>query len=142
MRCRDDRGQALLLAPIALLIVIALGAVTLEVAALHLKQRQLDDLADSLANDAATVGFDVDAFRATGEIVIDTGRATSVIAPGIAISNVQTATASGLSITPGPNPEATIDLEYEYEYVLGRALFGLSTTLTATGEAALVRSDD
>jgi len=110
-------------------------------AALHLKQRQLDDLADSIASDASTVGFDVDAFRLTGAISIDGARANSVVAPNIADSNLKTATASAVSVTPGAEPAATIDLSYEYEYVLGRALFGLSTTLNATGEAALVRSD-
>lgn len=133
-----DRGQTLLLAPIALLIVVILGSVTLEVAAMHLHQRQLDDLADSLANDAATVGFDVDHFRQTGTLAINATEAAKVLGPGIAISNLPSATAtSGVGVTPGAEPQATVELSYEHEFVFGQLIFGASTTLTATGDAAL-----
>lgn len=138
IRRTDDRGQTLLLAPIALLIVIILGAVTIEVAAMHLHQRQLDDLADSLANDAATVGFDVDHFRTNpGEITIDLARANTVIAPGIAISNLPSATSSGVAVTAGAEQQATVELTYEHEFIIGQMIFGASTTLTATGDAVL-----
>ncbi len=142
-RLHDDRGQTIFLAPIALIIVVLLGTVTLEVAAMHLRQRQLDDLADSLANDAATVGFDVDAFRTDSTVlVIDPGRASSVLAGGIAISNLPTANAvGGVSVTAGAEPEAAVTITYVHEFILGKAVFGATTTLTATGEAALVRSD-
>lgn len=141
-RLQDDRGQTLFLAPIALLIVVLLGAITLEVAAMHLRQRQLDDLADSIANDAATVGFDVDAFRDNSTVlIIDPGRANSVVSGGIAISNLPTASAvGGVAVTAGAEPEAAVTLTYVHEFILGRAIFGASTTLTATGEAALVPS--
>ncbi len=140
-RLRDDRGQTLLLAPIAMMIVVILGAVTLEVAAMHLHQRQLNDLADSLANDAATVGFDVDAFRQTGEVRIDPTEAAKVIGPGIQISNLPTATSTGVvTVTPGISPEAAVTLSYEHEFILGQVIFGASTTLTATGDAALETS--
>jgi hypothetical protein len=138
-RC-GDRGQTLLLAPIALLIVVILGSVTLEVGAMHLRQRQLDDLADSLANDAATVGFDIDEFRSTGDISINRVAANSVLSSGIAISNTPEARSFGVTVTAGPEPEATVTLMFTHEFVLGRMLFGASTELTATGEAALVTS--
>lgn len=135
-----DRGQTLLLAPIALLIIMMLGAVTLEVGAMHLRQRQLNDLADSLANDAATVGFDVDHFRSTGDIAIDPTAANSVLGGGIAISNLPSAAAAPVAVTPGAEPAVTVDLTFTHEFVLGKALFGASTELTATGQAALVPS--
>lgn len=135
-----DRGQTLLLAPIALLIVMILGAVTLEVGAMHVRQRQLNDLADSLANDAATVGFDVNHFRSTGEVAIDAGAANSVLDGGIAISNLPTASASPVGVAPGAEPAVTVELSFTHEFVLGRAIFGASTDLTATGVAALVPS--
>lgn len=135
-----DRGQTLLLAPIALLIVIILGAVTLEVGALHLRQRQLDDLADSIASDAATVGFDIEQFRSTGEIAINSAAANGIVASSIAISNLPEAGSSGVVITAGPEPEATITLSFTHEFVLGRLIFGASKDLTATGNAALVTS--
>jgi len=137
---RNERGQTLLLAPIGLLIVIFLGGATLEVGAMHLRQRQLDDLADSIANDAATVGFDVNAFRDTGEFSIDAGAANTVVGASIALSNVPEARSNGIRVTSGPEPTAAIELTYTHDFILGRAILGASTELTAVGEAALVPS--
>lgn len=139
-RFGGERGQTLLLAPIGLIIVVFLGGATLEVGAMHLHQRQLDDLADSIANDAATVGFDVNEFRATGELTIDYVAANSVVGSSIAISNLPEARAEALTVTPGPEPSASVALAYTHEFILGRAILGASTNLTATGEAALVPS--
>lgn len=136
-----DRGQTLLLAPIGLIIVVFLGGATLEVGAMHLRQRQLDDLADSIANDAATVGFDIESFRETGELSIDVGAANSVVGTSIAISNLPEAQSSGVVVVPGAEPSATIVLTYTHEFILGRAILGASTELTAAGEAALVPSN-
>ena len=137
----SERGSTLLLAPVAILIVPMLGAVTLEVAALHLRQRQLHDLATSIANDAATVGFDVDEFRTSGDITIDPASASSVVAPGIGLSNIPEARAQGLSITGGPEPLVAVELGLTHEFVLGQLIWGASTELTASGEAALVPSN-
>ncbi len=138
---RDDRGQALFLAPIGLLIVLILGLATLEVGAMHLRQRQLDDLADSIANDAATVGFDIETFRATGELRIDPSAANSVAGPAIAISNLDEASAAPAIVTNDVEPEVTIELTYEHRHILAAQIFSPSTTLTATGTAALVPSN-
>lgn len=137
----DERGQTLLLAPIGLIIVIFLGGATLEVGAMHLRQRQLDDLADSIANDAATVGFDIDEFRSTGELSIDGAAANSIVGSSIAISNLPEARSGGVTVTPGPEPSTTIVLSYTHEFILGRAVLGVSTELSAIGEAALVPSN-
>lgn len=140
-RLSDDRGQTLFLAPIGLIIVLILGLATLEVGAMHLRQRQLDDLADSIANDAATVGFDIETFRSTGELRIDPGLANSVAGPAIAISNLDTASAAPAAVVNGPEPEVTIELTYEHQHILAAQIFSPSTTLTATGTAALVPSN-
>ena len=135
-----ERGSTLLLAPIAMLIVFMLGAVTLEVAAMHLRQRQLHDLATSIANDAATVGFDVDEFRATGTISIDLSAAQSVVGPSIAISQIPEARPNGFNVGPGAEPIVEVDLALTHDFVLGQLIWGASTELTANGEAALVPS--
>lgn len=140
-RQRGERGQTLLLAPIGLIIVLLLGGATLEVGGMHLRQRQLDDLADSIANDAATVGFDIETFRQSGEVTIDPGAANSIVEGAIAISNLPEAQADGVIVTPGPEPTTSILLTYRYEFILGRAVFGVSTELSATGVAALVPSN-
>ena len=135
-----ERGSTMLLAPIALLIVMMLGAVTLEVAAMHLHQRQLHDLATSIANDAATVGFDVDQFRTDQSITIDSSAAQSVIGPSIAISNLPEARAEGFTVLPGAEPSVQVDLAVTHEFVLGQLIWGTATELTASGQAALVPS--
>ncbi len=135
-----ERGSTLLLAPIALLIVMMLGAVTLEVGAMHLRQRQLHDLATTIANDAATVGFDVDEFRTSGTITIDGGAAQSVIGPSIAISQIPEARPAGFAVTSGAEPLVEVNLSLTHEFVLGQLIWGASTELTANGEAALVPS--
>ena len=138
MNLRDDRGQAMFLAPIALLIVLIMGAVTLEVASLHLQQRRLDDLADTLANDAATVGFDVTTFRTTGDITISVPLANQAIDETIMFSSLPEASMTSMRL---PEPDTVeVDLNYEHEFILGRSLFGASTELTATGRAELVPS--
>ena len=136
----SERGSSMLLAPIALLIVFMLGAVTLEIASMHLRQRQLHDLATSIANDAATVGFDIDEYRASEEISIDLARARSVIDPSIQASNIPKARAGGFNIVTGGAPAVEVDLAFTHEFVLGQLIWGASTELTASGRAELVAS--
>ena len=136
---RSDRGQTVLIMPFAFLIVLSIGAVTLEAGNLHLRQRQLDDLADSIASDAAAVGFDTEQFRADGSIRINLARAEAVIDPAIGISNLPDATPAGISVTTG-GEAIEITLNYTHEFILGRQVFGSSQTLTATGNATLVPS--
>lgn len=137
-----DRGSTLLLAPIGLLIVMMLGAVTLEAGALHLRQRQLHDLATTVANDAATVGFDIDEFRSSGDITIDSGGAQSVVGPSIALSDIPEARPQGLNIIQGAPPTVEVDLALTHEFILGQLIWGASTELTASGQATLLRTNE
>jgi len=133
----SERGQSLLLLPAGFLILLVLGSLVLEAAALHLHQRQLDDLADSIASDASTVGFDVEAFRATGELEIDPIVAGSVLDPAIAISLLDDASGT-VQVIPGDPPGVEVLLTVEHDYIIGRSLLGgASKTLTAIGTAEL-----
>jgi len=136
-----DRGQTLFLAPIGFIIIIILGMATLEVASIHLSQRRLDDLADSIASDAATAGFDTDTFRTNGTIAIDRNAAAAIVPPSIAISNLPSAGATSLVVTNGVEPEVTITLDFQHEYLFAGGLFGGDGKgLTAVGNATLVPS--
>ena len=119
-----------------------LGAVTLEAGALHLRQRQLHDLATTIANDAATVGFDVDEFRSSGEVTIDAGGAQSVVGSSIAISDTPDVRVQALSVTNGAPPTVQVDLALTHEFVLGKLIWGASTELTASGQATLLRTNE
>lgn len=134
----SERGQSVLLIPAGFLILLVLGSLVLEAAALHLHQRQLDDLADSIASDASAVGFDIETFRSTGDLTIDPVAAGSVLEPAIAISLIDDATGS-VQVLPGDPPAVEVELAVEHEYIIGRSLLGgVSKTLTAVGTAELV----
>jgi hypothetical protein len=131
----------LLLLPAGFLIVLLLGSLVLEAVALHLRQRQLDDLADSIANDAAAVGFDIDAFRQSGEISIDADLAKAVVQPAIDISSIPDARPVVFTVVDGADPGVIVGLSLEHDYIIGGALLGGGPdTLSATGRAALVLS--
>lgn len=142
IRTNVDKGQSLLLLPAGFLIVLLLGSLVLEAAALHLRQRQLDDLADSIANDAAAYGFDIEAFRRTGEVAIDPARADEVIEPALSISSLPGARTESFRVIAGIEPGVEIELSVRHEYLIGRLLLGgAPETLTATGRAELVVSN-
>ncbi len=140
-RSSHERGQSLLLLPAGFLIVLLLGSLVLEAAALHLRQRQLDDLADSIANDAAAYGFDIEAFRRTGQVAIDPDRAEGVIEAAISISSLPDARTESFRVVTGVEPGVEIELAVRHDYLIGGLLLGgAPETLTATGRAELVLS--
>ena len=65
------RGSVLMLMPAGLLIVFVLGSISIEYAAVSMRQRALYNAADAMANDAATYAIDLVILRATGEVVLD-----------------------------------------------------------------------
>ncbi len=69
-----EHGSTLLLFPSLLLVVVALAAVTVDLAAAHLAQRQADDLAAAIAADGATVGLDESALRSGAGYRLDPTR--------------------------------------------------------------------
>ena len=75
-----DRGGTLLFFPATLLVMVVLAAVTVDFARLHLAQRQVDDLAAATANDAVTVGLDVDGLRSGADYRLDPGRVRALTA--------------------------------------------------------------
>ena len=136
-RLRCERGQTIFILPIAFLIVLILGSATLEASNLFLRQRQLEDLADSAASDAAGFGFDSEQFRADGTITIIENQAQSSIVDSIDQSNLRSASVNTVVIV---GPEVSVEISYTHDFILGRQIFGASQTLTATGNATLVPS--
>jgi len=139
-RRRDDRGQTIFLAPVGFIIVLLLGGAVLEAGNLHLRQRQLDDLADSAASNAAGAGFDINHFRSTGAIRVDAGAARDVVDDTIGFSNLQSASVVDMSAVSAPEPGILVELSYTHDFIFGRQVFGLSQTLDAQGSASLVLS--
>ncbi len=69
-------GNTLVLFPAAMLILLALVALSLDAAVAHLAQRRLADLAASVANDATTA-MDLDAYYGRGDLTLDASRAAA-----------------------------------------------------------------
>ena len=137
---QDDRGQAIFMAPIGFIIVLLLGGVVLEVGNLHLRQRQLDDLADSAASNAAGAGFDVDHFRSTGEIAVNGDAARDMVNLTAGNSNLDPVTVVRVNPVSAPDPGIEVELHYTHEFIFGRQVFGASQTLDAVGNASLITS--
>jgi Flp pilus assembly protein TadG len=60
---RRNRGSVLLMVPAGFLVLMILAAITFDFAHLYLAQRQLADVAEAAANDAAAFGVDQQALR-------------------------------------------------------------------------------
>ena len=74
----------LLVFPAAFLVVLVLGSLAIDAAAVFVRQRELLDAAAAAANDAATAGLDVDYLRATGEIRLDPARVEATVVASLA----------------------------------------------------------
>jgi Tfp pilus assembly protein PilX len=65
-RTRSDRGSVLLLVPAGILIVVALGAMAVNAAVIFQGERRAANIANSVANDLATLALDSAHFRDAG----------------------------------------------------------------------------
>ena len=68
---RSERGSVLALMPAAVMIVIVLGAIAVDGSLAFLAERQVSNLAASVANDAATQGIAVERFYEDGTLLLD-----------------------------------------------------------------------
>lgn len=74
----DQTGSVLALMPAAVLVFIVLGSLAVDSAVAYLGEREVSNLAASVANDAATEGIDLPRFYASGEVVLDPVRVQAV----------------------------------------------------------------
>jgi hypothetical protein len=125
----------LLLFPAAVLIVLVLGAIAVDLAAVHLAKREVLELAASAANDAVTAGLDQGRFRATGEYVIDPTLAADAVDRAVAANEPDgRTTVVRVEIGPGPG-QVTVELAAPADPIFSSALPGGPGTTTVTGSA-------
>lgn len=130
-----DRGSSLLLFPAAVLIVLVLGAIAVDLSAVHLAKREVLDLAASAANDAVTAGLDHGHYRTTGEYVVDPALAAAAVDRAVAANDPSGAT-TVLAVTVGPGPaDITVELSTTAHPVFAPALPGYGGPTTVTGSA-------
>jgi hypothetical protein len=74
--------------PAAVLIFIGLGSLAVDAGVAFLGEREVANLAASIANDAATEGIDVARFQSTGVLAIDPARVRDIAAAALARSGL------------------------------------------------------
>lgn len=80
-RTRDERASAMLLVPTGILIVLILASITVDAALGFMAERTAASIASAAANDAASLAFDTEHFRNTGQYRIssDIEAATDIV---------------------------------------------------------------
>lgn len=138
----SDRGSALMLMPAGVLVVLILASIAVDMAVVHLRQRQALDLAAGAANDAATAAADPVALRggdfrldpATARAVVDRAVAASELAPDLAEAPAVEVTAEGVAVT------LAVEADYVFAGVVPGAPDGTVVTATASAAAEVAAS--
>jgi type II secretory pathway component PulM len=108
-----------MLMPAAVLVVVVLGAITVDSAVQFTAQRELVSAAQAAANDAVAYGIDENAFRAGRGYVIDPDRVDAVVQRSLA--------SHGLQLRHQWHAEGdriVVEVEEEVPPVFGRAIPG------------------
>lgn len=108
-----------MLMPAAVLIVVILGALSLDRAIAFGTQRDLVATAQAAANDAASGGIDIDALRSDGEVVLDPERVGTQVA---AVATAADGTVQATWAIEGDT--VVVHLERQVRYVFTPAVPG------------------
>ena len=76
---RSQRGSVLILVPAGVLVLMILGAISVDLSIAYLAQRQLQDAASAAVNDAAGAALDQARLRQGGTVTLDPERAVAVV---------------------------------------------------------------
>lgn len=127
-----------MLMPAAVLIVLLLGAISVDLGQVRLVQRRFAATADAAANDAATAALDRERYFATGDYVIDPGTAREVVERSLEVHGL-TDRVTSVSVSVDPAGDAvTVVLTGRADYLFARSLPGarggaeVRATATAT----------
>jgi hypothetical protein len=140
-----DRGSSLMLMPAAVLVVLVLGAIAADLSHVHNRKRELIAVANSIANDAATRGIDVERLRA------GTGR-EAPFSPAMIGPRLDDSVRRSVEVHRGPDRPIDVDASYEVgtdgrtirvtlrervDYIFAKAIPGApdSIEISATGSA-------
>jgi hypothetical protein len=128
----------MLLIPTATLVVLVLGALSVDLAVVHLAQRQAFAAASAAANDAATAGLDPTALHGGDGPRLDADRARRAAAASLAGESALDPTATPEVRIEGTT--VTVVVRFEVDYVFARGIPGAAdgTTVRATASADAV----
>jgi hypothetical protein len=120
------------------LVVLVLASIAVDMALVHLRQRQAADAAASAANDAVTAGVDVGALR-QGRYALDPGGVRAVVDRSLATSEVAPHLAGPAQVTiAGDRVEVVLTVEAEHLFTAAVPGAPDHTTVTARASATAV----
>jgi hypothetical protein len=121
--------------PACVLITLVLASITVDMALVHLRQRQALDVASAAANDAVTAGVDTGALR-SGTFVVQPAAAREVVARSVAASEMAPHLAGPPRVTvAGETVEVRLTLRADYLFTAVMPGTPEGTTVTATASA-------
>jgi hypothetical protein len=139
VRTVNQRGSVLMLMPAAVMVVLALGAITFDLSVVYLGEREAVDAASAAANDAVTYGLDEDALRNEGVYRLDPRRVDQAVALSLDARGLA-GDLTAVDIAAVGDDGVSVTLTLTVDYVFARALPGPgSTTVTARAQATATR---
>jgi hypothetical protein len=139
-RCGDERGSVLILMPCAVLIVIILGAIAVDLAAVRLGQRDLQAAATDAANDAVTAGLDEWAFRVGAGYRLDPVLVNSAAVRAIGAKGLLGVLDAAPEVTINFDGSVSVRLRQRVPHIFGKAIPGTANdTLVNAIATAYVR---
>ena len=124
-RLHGTRGSALMLMPAAVLIMFLLGAIAVDLTAIHLGQRDLQAALTDAANDAAGGALDEALFRGGFGYRIDDDAAWMITMSVLSTKGVLDDLVDGPHVTVDPAGSVTVTAARRVPHVFGRALPGV-----------------
>lgn len=129
-----------MLMPAAILVMIILGAITVDLTVVRLGQRELVAAAADAANDAATYGIDQGALRAGAGTIVDPARAVDAVWASLEAKGLLDDLAADPDVSVAADGTVEVRLVRRVPYVFAKALPGFDhdVVVRGTGAAQLV----
>lgn len=125
-----------MLMPAAVLIVLLLGAITVDLTVVRLGQRELIAAAGDAANDAATFGIDQRILRAGGGTVVDPSRAHQAVVASLDAKGLLDELAAPPAVEVTPDGTVEVRLVRRVPYVFAKAIPGVAHDVVVRGTGA------
>jgi len=131
-----DRGSTLLLVPAGFLVVLILASIAVDMALVHLRQRQALDVASGAANDVVTAVADESRLRRGDGLGLDQSAAEAAVGRIVAASDLAPSVV-GAPVVRVTDDSVEVELTVEADYIFAGAVPGApdSTTITARASA-------
>ena len=139
---RAQRGSALILVPICMLLLLSLGGFVIDSATTYYEQRELNDTANSLANRIATKAIDLNTYYGSDGQTIQIDDAKAVQMALTTQNGLSNSYLTDVVITPSVNDAVvSIKIAAIAHHVILRSFPGASNSvpIQATARAELVR---